>query len=214
MYRERLTITLEPELLAAIDGMVDKQLLRNRSQTIEHLLKEGIGLHELRQAFLFFSEPADAAVLEQTVMFCANNGISELLLGIPAGQTAQFADMQAVARQAAPTLQITHVPTDFGTGGALVLQRENLSHPFLILTLTPNLRLPSSILVAYAFHRQHHAPLTRLIREEPDGRYAPCGIEIASPELLVSIPSGIASLSADVFPAMAKGGKVRSYVTA
>ena len=214
MYRERLTITLEVDLLSAIDALIDKQILRNRSQTIEYLLKEGMGLHELQQAFLFFNQQLDAKQLEHVVNFCVSNGISELLLGIPAGQTTLLHDAQTVIRQQHPSLNLIHVPTDFGTAGALVLQHARLVHPFLLLTLEPTLHVPSSILPAYSFHRQHHAPLTRLLKQDPENCFRPSGIEIASPELVSAIPAGIASLSADVFPALAKEGKVRLYVTA
>ena len=212
MYRERLTITLQADLLTAIDSMIDGQLLRNRSQTIEHLLKEGIGLHQLRQAFLFFNLPFDSKQLKAVTAFCLHSNIQELLLGLPAGQTSMLNDIQILIRQQAPNLLLKHVPTDFGTAGALILQRANLNHPFLLIALDTSLQLPISILPAYAFHRLHHAPLTRLIRAGADGRYAPCSIEIASPEALLSIPAGIASLIDDVFPVMEKEGKVRPYV--
>ena len=213
MYRERLTITLEADLLSAIDSMIDGQLLRNRSQTIEHLLKEGIGLHELRQALLFFSAPLDSKQLEAVTAFCLSNQINELLLGVPAGQTSLLSDIQIQIRQQAPSMHLTHVPTDFGTGGALTLQRANLTHPFLMINLDGSLHLPLSILPVYAFHRLHHAPLTRLIKAGADSRYSPCGIDIASPEILLNVPTGITSLIDDVYPVMEKEGKVRTYVT-
>ena len=213
MYRERLTITLESNLLSAIDSMIDGQLLRNRSQTIEHLLKEGIGLHEIHRAFLFFTASLESKQLEAVTAFCLNNEINELLLGLPAGQTALLGDIQMQIRQQASNMSLVHVPTDFGTAGALILQRASLNHPFLIINLNTSLHLPDNILPAYTFHRLLHAPLTRLIRPSANKQYTPCGIEIVSPEMLLNIPAGIASLIDDVYPVMEKEGKVRTYVT-
>ena len=41
--KQRLTITLAPELLQAIDTLVDKKTIRNRSHAIEHLIRQSIG---------------------------------------------------------------------------------------------------------------------------------------------------------------------------
>ena len=40
--KERLTITLSPELLQRLDAAIDGQHLRNRSQAIEHLLRKAL----------------------------------------------------------------------------------------------------------------------------------------------------------------------------
>jgi len=41
--RSRITITLEPDILNRIDGLVDGKDTKNRSQAIENLLREGLG---------------------------------------------------------------------------------------------------------------------------------------------------------------------------
>jgi hypothetical protein len=205
MYRERLTVTLDPELLTAIDQLVDGQTLRNRSHAIEHLLKEGIGIHELRQAFVFFDNGWTAEQLATLAALLGKTSVKKLFLGMPA---AQMAEINAVLREANPDLEPEQVPPDFGDGGAIVLKRAKIDRPFLIFRLGSGFHTPLSLIPAYAFHRQHHAPLTRLLTQD----YQPAEIEIANPEILVTIPAGIADLRTNVFPALAKEGKVRGYV--
>lgn len=41
--KQRLTITLAPELLQVVDRLVDKKDIRNRSHAIEHLIRQSIG---------------------------------------------------------------------------------------------------------------------------------------------------------------------------
>lgn len=213
MLRERVTVTLQPELIQAVDLLVDRQTLRNRSHAFEHLLKEGLGLHELQHAFLFFAEGWTQAQLEAVLTLCADIGVRTLLLCLP---TAQVADALAILANHPSAAQVTSqtVPPDFGSGGALLLQRVSLTHPFLLFWLGPELALPSNLIQPYTFHRQHHAVLTRVIHSADGHTYRASGVDIAQPELLDAIPAGIVSLEAVVFPQLIRDARIRGYATA
>ncbi|MEI6477523.1 MAG: hypothetical protein WCO52_00860 [bacterium] len=208
MYRERLTITLDAELLQAVDALVDGESLRNRSQTIEHLLKEGIGLHRLDQAFLFLYPDYEPSRPEALVRLMAAAGIKTIYLVSFIGQPTELA---ISIGQLVPEATVSAVPSDFGSGGALLLKHAELDAPFLIAradaSRTP---LPTGLLTPYVFHRQHQAPLTSLLCPRQDG-YASAGLWIADPSLLASIPAGIVSLEDSVFPVLLKEAKVRAY---
>ena len=211
MLRERITVTLEPDLVAAIDTLVDRQTLRNRSHAIEHLLKEGIGLHQLEQAFLFFEEGWTTNQLEAILQLCKPLSIQRFFICLPSSQTAQAQELAAQIQS--QNYEAISVPADFGSGGAIILQKERLTNPFLIFWLGPTLAVPQSLLPAYVFHRQHHSLLTRLLAPIGQDGFQSAGIDIAQPELISHIPVGLTSLKETVFPALAKESKIRGYVT-
>ena len=202
MNRERLTITLDAELLQALDEQIDKSLLRNRSHAIEHLLKEGLGLHELTQAFVFADQDSEPDQLASLLPLFKAAGISQLFIG---GATP---DLLSVI---GPEFTVQTVPADFGTGGALMLKKDLLSGPFVLSWLGPDLTLPQSLIPAYIFHRQHGAPLTQLVTSADAVNFSWAKLAIAQPELLSSIPAGLASLEETVFPELLKAGRVKTY---
>jgi hypothetical protein len=104
------------------------------------------------------------------------------------------------------------VPHDFGSGGALILKKAELEGTFLLATLDETASpLPTSLLSSFIFHRQHHGPLTPLLHTVGGLTYSPSGLALAEPELLNSIPAGIAQLEDSVFPVLLKEAKVRAY---
>lgn len=214
MFRERLTITLEPELVAAIDSLIDKRTLRNRSQTIEYLLTEGLGLHLLEHAFLFFDPTWQQSQLEAVIKLCTAARIRHFFLVMPTHEMSKVPEITTILHGAITdeSIQITPVPADFGTGGALMLQKEKLTQPFLIVHLGEQLHLPTSLLPPYVFHRQHHGPLTQLLTETGSNKWQSAGIEIAEPELIHRIPAGIVSLEESVYPLLVQENNVRAYV--
>ena len=204
MLRERLTITLEPDLIAAADALVDKSSIRNRSHALEHLIKEGLGLHLLRQAFIFADDTWEQPQAEALVKLCQNQGIDTIFL------CAKSESARADLRTLAPEITIQDVPLDFGTGGAVLLQQTNLQHPFLLAWLNPALTLPKSLIGAYAAHRRQNQTVTQLITGNGE-TFASAGIYIANPSLLPLIPAGQASLEQTVFPELLKNGNMATY---
>jgi hypothetical protein len=213
--RPRLTITIENDLLQALDSLVDGDLLRNRSQAIEHFLKEGLGAYRIRQAFLFFEAGWLPAQLEEVLDLCAAQKIETLFLGLPSSDPVLSTAVQASLAQwqASHTGIQTHtVPADFGSGAAVLLQKTSLEHPFLICWIGPRLQVPASLLAPLLFHGRHGSVLTLLQSAAPGGLFQLAGLAIAQPELLRHIPAGLSDLGADIFPELAKLGTVRAYV--
>ena len=215
MQRNRLTITLDSELLKGIDGLIDKEELRNRSQTIEHLLKEGIGLHQLKQVFLFISEDFSQSHLEAVVKLCSFTEIRQFFVCTPLALQSKVAEITAVindiyqAKNLIPSIQA--VPFDFGSGGALILQKHLLTTPFFLAWIKEPLPLPQNLISPYLFHRRHHPTLTQLLFTSDGATYTSNKLAIAQPELLSSIPAGISQIEETVFPELVKDDKVRAY---
>jgi len=214
MFRERVTITLEPEVLVAIDSLIDSQVLRNRSHAIEHLLKEGLGLHQLEQAFLFFGDDWQQAQLEKVLELLAPLAVKQLFIVLPTA-SQHYAEISALIHAHSPDrFTLTQVPADFGSGGAVVLQKAQITQPILLITIDAQFHPPSSLLPAYTFHRQHHSILTEFVCYTGKGEHQAAGLVLANPELLLHIPAGIISLQETVYPALAKENNLRAYVFA
>jgi len=201
---------LEPDLVSAADALVDRSAIRNRSHALEHLVKEGLGLHLLRQAFFFLGDGWGQDQAERVAALCHTQGIVRSYLCASAGQESQRGDLRAVLGRRAPEMASEDVPLDFGSGGAVLLRQAELEHPFLLVWLGADLRLPASLVGAYAAHRRLNHTVTQLIAG--DGRrYAEAGLAIASPALPGHIPAGIVSLQAAVFPELLKTGTLGTY---
>jgi NDP-sugar pyrophosphorylase family protein len=215
MYRERLTITLDTDLLAAVDSTIDRSSIRNRSHAIEHLLREGLALHQLTQAFLFIGEDWNGSTLPKIITLCDKLGITSYYL-VPTPITISLTDQLTTSitqlSQIHPKVQT--VSGDFGTGGALVLQKDKLHNPFLLIDLIGELLTPTELTSAYGFHRRHNGVLTQILTSIDAQEFLATGFSIANPELIAEIPAGSVSLTETVFPALLKEGKVKGYVSA
>ena len=210
MQRQRLTITLDTDTLTALDSLVDDDTLRNRSHAIEHYLKQGLGLHQLRQAFLFLEAGWEQDQLEKVLDLCSKTGITTLYLCLPSKLSGLASEVEAsIAQKGGFTTQF--VPTDFGSGAAVLLQKAQLDQPFLLCWFTHELKVPDSLLLPYLFHTEHRSILTMLLSSNNALEYRASGLSIAQPELTSYIQAGISSLATDVFPLLLKDGKVRGY---
>lgn len=215
MYRERLTITLDTDLLSAVDSTIDRSSIRNRSHAIEHLLREGLALHQLTQAFLIIQEDWDSSTLPKVITLCDKVGITSYYLvanPITSSLTAEITISISNLSELHPRVQT--IAGDFGSGGALVLQRDKLHNPFLIIDLGADLSSPIELSAAYGFHRRHNGILTQVLRSADAQDFQATGFTIANPELIDEIPAGVVSLTETVFPALLKAGKVKGYVSA
>ena len=204
MYRERLTITLDSELLMALDSLIDGEQLRNRSQTIEYLLKEGMGLHALSSAFVFVNETTNPAWLSSLATSLASLPLTLIYLCMPLAMKEQATTYSALF-----TSPVEILPADFGSGGAVSLKKADLIQPFIMAWPSPQ-PLPASLVAAYLFHRSHHDPLTELCTSSETG-HTSSGIYLASPEIATFLPAGTSDLQRDTFPALLKAARVKGY---
>lgn len=208
MLRDRLTITLNPELVKAVDLLVDRQTIRNRSHAIESLLQEGLALRHFTRAFLFLDETATILNTEPVFALLGTSSITELTVCTLPG--ASEAVLHAVRTRAAdfPSLTITEVPGQFGSGGAILLQKDLLKNDFAVLwpSRFPS-PLPHSLIPLYTAHRQR-VHLATLLLDAKDGEFAWCGIAVLSPEAIDRIPMGQSEIGSTLFPALKKEGRL------
>jgi hypothetical protein len=223
MRRERLTITLDSELLQAVDTSIDKQTIRNRSHAIENLLRKGLGLWNLKKAFIFFQAGWEMKTFDNFLDLCLQEKIDYFFLGFPGQSIIEGKEIQEYVRHFFTRTESVLagcelVPLDFGSGGALILHQDKLSESFLTLWPRVGTLIPESLVAAINFHQQHQGILTELIQTSPShqeaAEYRFTGLAIASPEILKYIPAGKVSLEQDTFPLLRKSGKVKGYFLA
>ena len=196
MKRLRLTITINPELLPAVDQLIDRQEIRNRSQAIESLVEDGLGLRGRCQVVLI-TGPATLpsqvqTVLDQLQPLCPQTCYS---LGQP------FPDTEPLANH-------------FGSGAALLLTKAIPNSVYLIIDLAYTLPSPlmEKVSAAYVQHKQNGPIITNLMQSSNGLELSYSGVTIASPTILSLIPAGKSDLFQDVFPLLAQSSKLGIYV--
>lgn len=211
MQRERITITLDKDLLPALDQLVDGGLVRNRSHAIEYALRSGLQVAELTTVFIILGNTLSPSpeLLKRLTSF----PIRHLYLVAASAKLPETQMVAGFCAQALPEASVELVPGDFGDAAAILLKQQQLSPSILIIDMDTVTDIPENLMPAYAFHRQQLATATQLVRATPTG-YTPSGIAFAQSSVTAEIPAGLASLKETVFPALVKGGKVRAYVYA
>lgn len=211
MSRDRLTITLDEALLTAVDGTIDGSAVRNRSHAIEHLIRQGLHLHELTYVVLAAGEPTEQPLLPEFAQRLKNTNIIHCVIIADPNHPMWAAELTISLQTLSPSLTTRIIPGDFGTATALTLLADELVQPFLLVELGEETRLPQSFLPLYTEHRHSDKAMTQLLTTTDGRSFQPTGCSILAPEFIAQIPTGRAEL-VDVFPLLAKAGRVGTYV--
>jgi NDP-sugar pyrophosphorylase family protein len=251
--KERVTLTLEHEILQQIDCTVNGHKIKNRSHAIELLIMKAIGAHVPRKAVILaggkgtrlrpltYEIPKalipvhDRTLTEHQFDLLKRHGITSVIMAVGHmkdkvkhhfGDGSQFG------------MRISYVEEDkpMGTAGPLQLAKDVLKEPFLVANgdELKNLNLEQM----YQVHRSNNALATialttvedpsrygvarldgsRILEfiEKPKKDEAPsnlinAGLYIMQPEVIGIIPKGRAMLETDVFPKLAKKGRLFGY---
>lgn len=211
MSRDRLTITLDEALLTAVDTTIDGSAVRNRSHAIEHLIREGLHLYELSYIVLTAGGPTDAAILLQLAERVHGTNITHSVIISDPTHPTWAQELTLSLATLAPGLTSTTIPGDFGSAAAITLLADQLTTPFLFVKLGEATVLPTSFLPFYTEHRRNHKTVTHLLTTTDGASFALSGCSVISPDFVTHIPAGRAELD-DVFPLLAKAGRVGTYV--
>ncbi|HSI20147.1 MAG TPA: hypothetical protein VLA04_00330 [Verrucomicrobiae bacterium] len=211
MSRDRLTITLDDALLSAVDGTIDGSSVRNRSHAIEHLIRQGLRLHELTHVVLTAGAASDQPLIPLLAeKLNATNIIRCMIISDPNHPT-WATEVAASLGSLSSRLQTKILPGDFGSAAALTLAANELLTPFLSIELGPETMLPPSFLPLYTAHHQSGNVVTHLLTTEDGTTFHQSGVRVIDASFITSIPAGRADLQ-DVFPLLAKAGRVGTYV--
>lgn len=251
--KERITITLDKNLIKQIDKRIDGLDIKNRSQEIENLLSESLGTNIPSKAVLLVGgkgtrlspltdktpkallEINKKAVTEHIFDLLKKHGIRDVILCV--GHLKDkikdyFGDGSNFG------VNIVYVEEDepLGTAGPLKLAKKYLKGSFIVSNGDELKKI--NIPRMFRLHKRKDALVTlalttvedpshygvarldgsRIIEfvEKPKKEEAPsnlinAGFYIMEPEVIDMIPDGFSMLEKDVFPKLAKLGRLRGF---
>ena len=251
--KERITITLDTNLISQIDKRIDGIDLKNRSQEIELLLAESLGTNIPGRAVLLVGgkgtrlkpltdktpkallEVQGKAVTEHLFDLLKKYGIREVILCV--GHLKDkikdyFGDGSGLG------MNITYIEEKepLGTAGPLKLARKHLKDSFIVSNgdELKNIHIPRM----FRLHKRKNALATialttvgdpshygvarldgsrivefveKPLKDKSPSNLINAGFYIMEPEAIDMIPDGFAMLEKDVFPKLAKMGRLRGF---
>ena len=251
--KERITITLDSELVRQIDNRVDGDLIKNRSQQIEQLLAKALGAYRPEKAVILVGgkgtrlrpltykipkcmlEVQGKTVTEHLFDLFKKYGIRDIILSV-GYLKEKVMDFYGDGSKFGVNISYIEEDEPLGTAGPLKLAKNLLNDSFIV---TNGDELKSiNIPRMFRLHKRKNALVTialttvddpshygvarlegsRIIEfvEKPKKEEAPsnlinAGFYIIEPEVIYMIPNGFAMLEKDVFPKLAKQGRVRGF---
>ena len=249
--KERITITLDKNLISQIDKRIDGIDIKNRSQEIELLLAEALGTNIPSKAILLVGgrgtrlrpltdktpkgllEVQGKTITEHLFDLLKKYGIRDAVLcvGYLKDKIKEyFGDGSNFG------MSITYVEEDepLGTAGPLKLAEEYLKDSFIVSNgdELKNINIPRM----FRLHKRKNALATialttvddpshygvarldgsRIIEfvekpSNPPSNLINAGFYILEPEVIDMIPNGFSMLEKDVFPKLAKLGRLRGF---
>ncbi len=249
--KERITITLDRNLIGQIDKRIDGMGIKNRSQEIEFLLAEALGTNIPSKAVLLvggrgtrlrpLTDKVPKALLkikEKTIIehlfdLLKKYGIRDVILStgyLKEKISRYFEDGSKIG------MNITYVEEKkpLGTAGPLRLAKKYLKDSFIVSNgdELKNINIPRM----FRLHKRKNALATialttvdepfhygvarldgsRIIEfiekpSNPPSNLINAGFYILEPEVIDMIPSGFSMLEKDVFPKLAKLGRLRGF---
>ncbi len=175
MTRQRLTITLDDQLIKKIDKRVDGHKIRNRSHAIEAFLAEKLQSKILKRAVVLGGGkgiefegktisklllPVDGKTLiEKNIEILKEHGITDLILSL-GGLADEI--REKLGDGSAYGIKIVYFERDRGTAGVLRQAKSLLDETFLMMN--GDIYLESvDLLDMYDFHKNHKAQATILL---------------------------------------------------
>lgn len=249
--KERITITLDENLISQIDKRIDGIGIKNRSREIELLLAESLGTNIPGKAVLLVGgrgtrlkpltdktpkallDVQGRTILEYLFDLLKKYGIRDVVLctGYLKDKIREhFADGSRMG------MNITYVEEDepLGTAGPLKLAKKYLNESFIVSNgdELKDINIPRM----FRLHKRKNALATialttvddpshygvarldgsRIVEfvekpSNPPSNLINAGFYILEPEVIDMIPDGFSMLEKDVFPKLAKLGRLRGF---
>lgn len=204
MQRERLTITIEPDLIKAVDETINKQSIRNRSHAIETLIKKGLSIGSLNQAFIFLRNGWTPERLSHLLLELKQIEIKKIYF---CNQTKESLNPDTFKTE----IEIEEVSNTFGSGGALLLKKEDLTNQFITIFLSDAPTPSQNLLAAHSFHLINKPLCTHLIATQNTVELKWSGFDIIEPEAINYINMGVSEIDETLLPTLLKENKLKTY---
>ncbi|MBI2541222.1 nucleotidyltransferase family protein [Candidatus Woesearchaeota archaeon] len=249
--KERITITLDINIIKQIDKRINNVDIKNRSQEIEFLLAESLGINIPGKAVLLVGgrgtrlkpltdklpkallEVQGRPVTEHLFDLLRKYGIRDIILCVGYLKDkvkGHFGD----GSKNGVSIEYIEEDKPLGTAGPLKLARRHLKDSFIVSNgdELKNINIPRM----FRLHKRKNALATialttvdepsnygvarldgsRIIEfvekpQNPPSNLINAGFYIIEPEVIDMIPDGFAMLEKDVFPQLAKMGRLRGF---
>ena len=254
--KERITITLDKDLIGQIDKRIDGNIIKNRSQQIELLLTNSLGTYSPEKALILIGgkgtrlrpltyktpkcmiDVHGKTLTEHLFDLLKKYGIRDVILSVgylKENVKEYYGDGSKFG------VNITYVEEDepLGTAGPLRLAKKYINDSFIVTNgdELKNFNIPRM----FRLHKRKDALATlalttvtdpsqygvarlsgsRILEfvEKPKKEEAPsnlinAGFYIMEPEVIDMISEGFSMLEKDVFPKLAREGRLRGFPTA
>ncbi|MBI3027286.1 nucleotidyltransferase family protein [Candidatus Woesearchaeota archaeon] len=249
--KERITITLDKNLISQIDKRIDGVNIKNRSQEVELLLAESLGANKPSKAVLLvggkgtrlmpLTEKTPKALLEvqgKTITehlfdLLKKYGIRDVVL-CTGYLKDKIRDYFGDGGRIGMNISYVEENEPLGTAGPLKLAKKYLNESFIASNgdELKNINIPRM----FRLHKRKNALATialttvddpthygvarldgsRIVEfvekpSNPPSNLINAGFYIIEPEVIGMIPDGFSMLEKDVFPKLAKLGRLRGF---
>lgn len=205
MARERITISVNKDLLKQIDRTIDGTKIRNRSHAFESLVSEALGLNSIKDAIVMAGgEDAmrNITAIKDSLLRLKKLGIKEVIIAV--GYLAGSIKKELKNGESFG-LKIDYLEKGEGTGGALLPLKKALKNTFIVINIDQKVDIDYNMLVDF-----HKTGLkTATVATDNIKKFK--GIYVLEPGIFEYIPNGFSMLEEDVFPKLHKDNSLLIY---
>ncbi|MBI5390168.1 NTP transferase domain-containing protein [Candidatus Woesearchaeota archaeon] len=251
--KERITLTLDKDLLNNIDKSVDGHQIKNRSHAIELLLMRSLDVNRPKTAFILaggrgtrlkpltdeIPKPLipvhDKPLLQHALDLFRKHGITEIIIAL-GFKGEKIKEYFGNGKKFGMTITYVEESKPLGTAGPLLLAKDLLTSTFVMCNADELKEI--DLIDMYHHHKETKGMATIALTtvedpsmygvaklqgtkimefiEKPSKESAPspfinAGLYMLEPEVLNMVPEGFAMMETDVFPKIAKEGKLFGY---
>lgn len=253
--KERITITLDNELISQIDKRVDGTIIKNRSQQIENLLTKSLGAYLPEKAVILVGgkgtrlmpltlnmpkcmmDMQGKTITEHLLDLLKKYGIREVILSV-GYMKEKIKEYYGDGSEFGVNIIYVEEDEPLGTAGPLRRAKSQLKDSFIVTNgdELKTINIPRM----FRLHKRKNALATIALTtvtdptqygvarmsgtrildfvEKPKAEDAPsnlinAGFYIIEPKVIDMIPEGFSMLEKQVFPKLAKEGRLRGFLT-
>lgn len=205
MAKNRITVTINSDLLKNIDQQIDGTKIRNRSHAIESLIFEALNLDQIKDAIVMAGGNdviKNINAIKDSLLRLKKLGIKEVIVAV--GFLADKIKKELKAGQDFG-LKIDYLEKGEGTGGSLFLLKKAIKKTFIVVNINQQIDFDYEMLTD--FHKSDGKIATVATNDMKSFK----GVYILEPKIFEYIPKEFSMLEEDIFPVLLKENELAIY---
>lgn len=198
MSKERITISIDQNLLKKIDQQVDGMKIRNRSHAFECFISSALGLDNIKDAIVM-AGGKDALKnihdIKDALLRLKKFGVSEVIVAV--GYLADKIKKELGGGKEFG-LKLSFLASGEGTGGSLFLLKKAIKKTFIVVNLDHLINADYEMLFDF------HTTSDKVVTIATDNIDSYKGVYIIEPTVFNYMKKGFSMLEEDVFPQLLK----------